>query len=125
MSDDTVMGQLNHILFLQNTIRLECKTIMELQSKEGLELNAYIQHQAVLNGLFVQHMELGLKATGLIAAENLKPVSSEQVAIGVSVSSTESAEDGVELTARTMGGVCRLGRTLSCEPSGATLSCDD
>ena len=117
MSDtETVMSQLNHILYLQNTIRLECKTIMELQSKEE-DLNTYAQHQTVLNSLFVQHMELGLKATGLIAAENLKPVG-DQVAIGVSISSTESVDDDVQLTARTLDddGVCNIGRTPSCEP---------
>jgi len=118
MSDtETVMSQLNHILYLQNTIRIECKTIMELQSKEQ-DLNVYAQHQTVLNSLFVQHMELGLKATGLIAAENLKPAG-DQVAIGVSISSTESVDDGVELSARAEDGAAldAIGRTLSCEPS--------
>ena len=118
MSDtETVMSQLNHILYLQNTIRIKCKTIMELQSKEQ-DLNVYAQHQTVLNSLFVQHMELGLKATGLIAAENLKPAG-DQVAIGVSISSTESVDDGVELSARAEDGAAldAIGRTLSCEPS--------
>jgi hypothetical protein len=107
MSDaETVMSQLNYIAYLQNTINLECKTIMELQSKEQ-DLNTYTQYQTALNSLFVQHMELGLKATGLVTTENLK---------------LSSAEDGVD-------SACRIRRTLSCESGvmmeGATLSGED
>ena len=110
--DATVMSQLNHILYLQSTICLECKGIMEMQSKEA-NFDVYAQQQTVLNSLFVQHMELSIKATKLISAE--------QDALGVSASSTEE-EEGVQLSARTPAEdgvqlVERLvGRTLSCAP---------
>ena len=116
--DATVMSQLNHILYLQSTICLECKGIMEMQSKEA-NFDVYAQQQTVLNSLFVQHMELSIKATKLISAE--------QDTLGVSASSTESTEqEGVQLSARTLSephaedGVQLIerlvGRTLSCEP---------
>jgi hypothetical protein len=133
---DTAMSQINHMLYLQKTIIIECQDIMELQSKEA-NFEVYAQQQTVLNSLFVQHMELGLKATRLITAENLK-ADEEQAALGASVASTEStegvqfsarsvedsAEDGVQLIRRTLScaedGVelteCIVGRSLSCEP---------
>ena len=117
---DTAMSQINHMLYLQKTIIIECKDIMELQSKEA-NFDVYAQQQTVLNSLFVQHMELGLKATRLITAENLK-ADEEQAALGASVASTESTEEeGVQLSARSVedsaeDGVQLISRTLSYEP---------
>ena len=110
---DTAMSQINHMLYLQKTIIIECQDIMELQYKEA-NFEVYAQQQTVLNSLFVQHMELGLKATRLITAENLKS-DEEQAALGASTEITvqfsartveDSAEDGVQL----------IRRCLSCEP---------
>jgi len=111
---DTAMSQINHMLYLQKTIIIECQDIMELQSKEA-NFEVYAQQQTVLNSLFVQHMELGLEATRLIAAENLKSVEAEQAALGA------STEIPVQFSARTVensaeDGVQLIRRCLSCEP---------
>ena len=60
-TDDTTIGKLNHMLYLQDTIRLECKSIIESQAKEE-DLKLYTEHQALLNILFVKHMDLGIIA---------------------------------------------------------------
>ncbi len=95
---------LNHILYLQDTIKAECKSIMDLQSKTECPTQ-YFEHQTTLNNLFVQHMELGLKATSLLAAEGLKSAGSS------------CDESVVELTARASNfdecAVPLLSRTLS------------
>ncbi len=102
-------ANLNHILFLQDTIKAECKSIMDLQSKTQCPMQ-YFEHQTTLNNLFVQHMELGLKATSLLAAEGLRSAGSSY--------GDEPAT--VELTARAGSGsfdecstVPLLNRTLS------------
>lgn len=117
---DTATSQINHMLHLQKTIIIECNKIMELQSKEA-NFDVYAQQQTVLNRFFVQHMELGLEATRLIAAENLKSVEAEQAALGASteipvqfsaLTVENSAEDGVQL----------IRRTLSCAEDGVQLT---
>ena len=117
---DTAMSQINHMLYLQKTIIKECQDIMELQSKEA-NFEVYAQQQTVLNSLFVQHMELGLEATRLIAAENLKSVEAEQAALGA------STEIPVQFSARTVensaeDGVQLIRRTLSCAEDGVQLT---
>ena len=117
---DTAMSQINHMLYLQKTIIIECQDIMELQSKEA-NFEVYAQQQTVLNSLFVQHMELGLEATRLIAAENLKSVEAEQAALGA------STEIPVQFSARTVensaeDGVQLIRRTLSCAEYGVQLT---
>ncbi len=118
--NEPVMSKLNHILYLQDTIKTECKSILDLQSKTD-DPKQYVEHQALLNSLFVQHMELGLKATSLIAAESLKSSDSTAATIALLSLSTESSccDDSVELTARDSlleasesAGVA-VGRTLS------------
>jgi hypothetical protein len=100
-TDDSTMGKLNHILYLQDTIRLECKSIIENQSKEE-DLKIYTEHQALLNSLFVQHMELGLKASSLMAVPTKDvPVASEAI---IDVSSPD------ELVTEEV-----MVRTLSCD----------
>ena len=101
----------NYILYLQEVIRTECKTIIEEQRENTAQ--EYIDRQTVLNKLYTQYMELGLKATRLIAA-SINPVS---------VSSTEDTEEGVELSARTLSveteeGVELSARTLSVAEDG-------
>jgi hypothetical protein len=102
-TDDTTIGKLNHMLYLQDTIRLECKSIIENQAKEE-DLKLYTEHQALLNNLFIQHMELGLKASALLAmpySKEISPVAGEAV---IDVSSSPD-EIGTEV----------LQRTLSCD----------
>ena len=103
-TDDTTIGKLNHMLYLQDTIRLECKSIIENQAKEE-DLKLYTEHQALLNNLFIQHMELGLKASALLAMsysnEILRPVACEAI---IDVSSSPD-EIGTEV----------LQRSLSCD----------
>ena len=109
---ESSLSKLNYILHLQETIRTECITLIEEQAGSD-DLKAYTSRQTVLNKLYTQYMELGLKATGLIAAGNL--VADE---IGVSISSTDDTEDGVELSARTLSVADEcLCRTTSAEPS--------
>ena len=102
-TEDTTIGKLNHILYLQDTLRLECKSIIENKSKEE-DLKVYTEHQALLNSLFVQHMELGLKASALLAmpySKDLSPVAGEAL-----IDVTSSPDDvGTDV----------LQRTLSCD----------
>jgi hypothetical protein len=55
------MGKRNLILSIQDKIRLECERIIESQAKEE-DLKLYTEHQALLNILFVKHMDLGIIA---------------------------------------------------------------
>ena len=85
-------SKLNQILQQQDTIKSDCRGIMENQSKAE-NPKQYVEYQAQLNNLFVQHMELGLKATGIIAAESLR------------AEAESSVDESVELTARTLSAV--------------------
>jgi hypothetical protein len=108
-SPESAMSKLNHILQLQDNIKTECNSILELQSKTIDDLKLYVEHQTMLNGLFLQHMELGLRVTGILTTESLKsadvpPTLSTQSSFGC-------CDDSVDLTAR--DAVPYLGRTLS------------
>ena len=86
-----MMGKLNQILQLQDNIRTECKSILNLQSKTMDDPKLYVENQALLNSLFVQHMELGLRATSILAMENLKSADDNIAAAAPStLSRTES-----------------------------------
>ena len=61
LANDTTMGKRNLILSIQDKIRLECERIIESQAKEE-DLKLYTEHQALLNILFVKHMDLGIIA---------------------------------------------------------------
>ena len=89
---ETTTSKLNQILKLQDTIKSDCRGIMDSQSKTE-DPKQYVEYQAQLNNLFVQHMELGLKATGIIAAESLR------------AEAESSVDESVELTARTLSAV--------------------
>jgi len=111
-SPESAMSKLNHILQLQDNIKTECNSILELQSKTIDDLKLYVEHQAMLNGLFLQHMELGLRVTGILTTESLK--SADDIAVPPTLSTESSfgcCDDSVDLTAR--DAVPYLGRTLS------------
>ena len=61
------MTDINHLLFLQETIKTECRSIIDEQCKDATD---YTDKQTLLNNLFVQHMDLNVKIAGLI----VKPV---------------------------------------------------
>ena len=110
---ESPLSKLNYILHLQEMIRTECNTLIEEQAASD-DLKAYTERQTVLNKLYTQYMELGLKATGLIIAAG--SLAADE--IGVSISSTEDTEDGLELSARTLSVADEcLCRTTSAEPS--------
>jgi hypothetical protein len=90
--EEPALSKLNHLLYLQDTIRIECKSIMELQSKTE-DPGKYMEHQALLNALFIQHMDLGLKATGILASEGLRPMTVPDM--------ESSTDDPIEFSART------------------------
>lgn len=98
---ESLMSKLNHILYLQENIKIECKSVIDTQSQTE-DPKQFMEHQTLLNNLFVQHIDMGLKAASLIAAENLK---SDTVP---SLSAESSCDDSVaELAPAT------LVRTLS------------
>ena len=112
-SPESAMSKLNHILQLQDNIKTECNSILELQSKTIDDLKLYVENQTMLNGLFLQHMELGLRVTGILATESLKS-SADDIAVPPTLSTESSfgcCDDSVDLTAR--DAVPYLGRTLS------------
>ena len=111
-SPESAMSKLNHILQLQDNIKTECNSILELQSKTIDDLKLYVDHQTMLNGLFLQHMELGLRVTGILTTESLK--SADDIAVPPTLSTESSfgcCDDSVDLTAR--DALPYLGRTLS------------
>jgi hypothetical protein len=115
---ESPLSKLNYILHLQEMIRTECNTLIEEQAASD-DLKAYTERQTVLNKLYTQYMELGLKATGLIIAAG--SLAADE--IGVSISSTEDTEDGLELSARTLSvAEDSIRRTAS---SGDAPSVDD
>jgi hypothetical protein len=66
------LDKLNRILKAQDDIKAECRTIMDAQSQTD-DMKQYMEHQIQLNRLFVQHMELGISASGLLAADSQCP----------------------------------------------------
>ena len=62
------LDKLNSILKAQDDLKAECMTIMDAQSQTD-DMKQYMEHQIQLNRLFVQHMELGISASGLLATE--------------------------------------------------------
>lgn len=65
MADES---SLNHLLYLQETIRSECKALVEEQVALD-DHKAYIERQNLLNNLYIQYMDLSLKTAGLIATD--------------------------------------------------------
>jgi hypothetical protein len=64
------LDKINRILQAQDDIKTQCKCIMDAQSETD-DTKLYIEHQTQLNRLFVQHMELVISASGLLAAEEI------------------------------------------------------
>ena len=52
---------LNHILYLQETVKLECKGLIDEQTKTE-DPKKLAEYQALLNSLFVQSIDLNTKA---------------------------------------------------------------
>ena len=52
---------LNHILYLQETVKLECKGLIDEQTKTD-DPKKLAEYQALLNSLFVQSIDLNTKA---------------------------------------------------------------
>ena len=78
------MASLNHILYLQEAVKIECKSIMDEQDPTKAAEN-----QALLNSLFVQSMDLTIKAIIAVQAEKKVP-DDENVDI---MSGAESVDD--------------------------------
>ena len=75
------MASLNHILYLQEAVKIECKSIMDEQDPTKAAEN-----QALLNSLFVQSMDLTIKA--IIAVQKKGPDDES-----VDMSGVESVDD--------------------------------
>ena len=80
------MTDINHLLFLQETIKTECKSIIDEQCQNPGD---YADKQALLNNLFVQHMDLNVKVIGLLATD--KPALSD-AALNYEVAPSDTAE---------------------------------
>jgi hypothetical protein len=90
MSDDE--SSLNHNLYLQETIRTECKALLEDQVAVD-DHKAHAERQNLLNSLYIQYMDLSLKATGLLAAEK------QQKETTVEFSTRTPSDEPIERTA--------------------------
>jgi hypothetical protein len=77
--------QLNHILYLQETVKIECKSIMDEQAKDPTKA---AEHQALLNSLFVQSMDLNTRA--IVAMQAEKKVLADE---NVDTSGVESVDE--------------------------------
>ena len=69
---------LNHILYLQETVKLECKGIIDEQAKTE-DPKQLAEYQALLNSLFVQSIELNIKA--LVAMQRKAPPDEEDFTV--------------------------------------------
>jgi hypothetical protein len=64
--DAKKVDDLHHLLYLQETVKIECEGIMEEQAKNSPASS----EQALLNSLFIQNMGLCIKAFKLVIPDS-------------------------------------------------------
>jgi hypothetical protein len=81
---------LNHILYLQETVKLECKELIDEQTKTE-DPKKLAEYQALLNSLFVQSIDLNTKA--IVAMQGKVELPAEDEGFTVESCGVESVDE--------------------------------